>query len=41
VALALRQHAFVTALRQYLSVLGGRAALQGVTLDAADSPLVQ
>jgi peptidyl-prolyl cis-trans isomerase C len=41
VALALRQQAFVTALRQYLSVLGGQATLQGVTLDAADSPLVQ
>jgi peptidyl-prolyl cis-trans isomerase C len=41
VALALRQQAFVTALRQYLSVLGGQATLQGVALDAADSPLVQ
>jgi peptidyl-prolyl cis-trans isomerase C len=41
VELSLRQQAFVTALRQYLAVLGGRAALHGVRLDAADSPLVQ
>lgn len=41
VALALRQQAFVNALRQYLAVLAGQAALEGVDLDAADSPLVQ
>ena len=41
VAMALRQQAFVTALRQYLSVLAGEAALEGVELDAADTPLVQ
>lgn len=41
VAMALRQQAFVTALRQYLSVLAGEAALEGVELDATDTPLVQ
>jgi len=28
-------------LRQYLSVLAGTAAMEGVELDAADTPLVQ
>jgi peptidyl-prolyl cis-trans isomerase C len=41
VAMALRQQAFVTALRQYLGVLAGAAAVDGVALDAADTPLVQ
>ena len=41
VAMALRQQAFVTALRQYLSLLAGAATLAGVELDAADTPLVQ
>ena len=41
VAMALRQQAFVTALRQYLSVLAGEATVEGVELDAADTPLVQ
>jgi len=41
VAMALKQQAFVTALRQYLSVLAGAAALEGVELDAADTPLVR
>ena len=41
VAMALRQKTYVTALRQYLSLLAGEAALVGVDLDAADSPLVQ
>lgn len=41
VAMALRQQAYVTALRQYLSVLAGEAAVEGVDLDAADTPLVQ
>ena len=41
VAMALRHHAFVTALRQYLRLLAGRATLEGVELDAADSPLMQ
>ena len=41
VAMALRQQVFVTALRQYLRLLAGEAALDGVELDAADTPLVQ
>lgn len=41
VAMALRQHSFITALRQYLQLLAGDARLAGVDLDAADSPLVQ
>lgn len=41
VAISLRQQAFVTALRQYLSLLAGAATLEGVELDAADTPLVQ
>ena len=39
--MALRQKAYVTALRQYLQVLAGDADVQGVVLDSADSPLVQ
>lgn len=41
VAQSLRQQGFATALRQYLQLLAGQAQLQGVDLDAADSPLVQ
>ena len=41
VAMALRQQAYVTALRQYLRLLAGQAALEGVELEAADTPLVQ
>ena len=41
VALTLRQQAWVNALRQYLQLLAGAARLEGVSLDAADSPLVQ
>ena len=41
VALALKQQAWVTALRQYLLVLAGDAAVEGVELDAADTPLVR
>ena len=40
-SLALRQQAFVTALRQCISLLAGQAVIEGVILDAADSPLVQ
>mgnify|MGYP000110481268 CR=1 FL=1 len=40
-AMSLRQQAFVTALRQYLSLLAGAAKVEGVELDAADTPLVQ
>ena len=38
---SLRQQAYVTALRQYLSLLAGAAVVKGVVLDAADTPLVQ
>ena len=41
VAMALRQQTFVTALRQYLSLLAGAAAVEGVELDSYDTPLVQ
>jgi len=41
VVMALRQQSFVTALRQYLQLLAGGAALSGVDLEAADTPLVQ
>ena len=41
VANSLRQQAYVTALRQYLSVLAGEARVEGVDLDASDTPLVQ
>ena len=41
VAMALRQQAFVTALRQYLQLLAGEAVIDGVDLDHADTPLVQ
>lgn len=41
VALALRQQAWTTALRQYLRVLAAQATLEGVDLDAAETPLVQ
>lgn len=41
VRMALRQQAYVTALRQCLQVLAGEAMVEGVTLEAADTPLVQ
>ena len=41
VANSLRQQVFVTALRQYLQLLAGQATVEGVDLDAADTPLVQ
>lgn len=41
VQLALRQRGFATALRQYLQLLAGQARLDGVALEASDSPLVQ
>ncbi len=41
IALTLRQQAWVNALRQYLQLLAGAAVVEGVTLDAAESPLVQ
>jgi peptidyl-prolyl cis-trans isomerase C len=36
-----KQQAWVTALRQYLLVLAGAAEVEGVELDAADTPLVR
>ena len=39
--MALRQQTYVTAMRQLLQVLAGEAVIEGVDLDAADSPLVQ
>lgn len=41
VAMSLRQKAYVTALRQYLRLLAGQALIEGVDLEAADTPLVQ
>ena len=41
VAMALRQQAWVTALRQCLQLLAGQARVEGIDLDAADTPLVQ
>ena len=41
VATALRQQVYVTALRQYLQVLAGEAAVEGVEMDATGTPLVQ
>jgi len=41
VAMALRQKTYVTALRQYLRLLAGDAVIEGVDLEAADTPLVQ
>ena len=41
VAMSLRQQVYVTALRQYLRLLAGRAVVEGVDLEAADTPLVQ
>lgn len=41
VANSLRQQVFITALRQYLSLLAGAAAVEGIDLEAADTPLVQ
>lgn len=37
----LQQQSYVTALRQYLQLVAGAARIEGVDLDAADSPLVQ
>lgn len=41
VAQLLRQQLYLTALRQYLSLLAGQAVLTGVALETADSPLLQ
>lgn len=41
IAQTLRQQTYVTALRQYLNLLAGAAQVDGVLLEAADSPLLQ
>jgi len=41
VALALRQQTYVSALRQYLSLLAGQADVRGVSLEASTTPLVR
>ena len=41
VTMSLRQQAYVTALRQYLRLLAGAAHVEGIDLDAADTPLIQ
>jgi peptidyl-prolyl cis-trans isomerase C len=41
VAQSLRQQSYATALRQYLSLLAGQSQVEGIDLDAADTPLVQ
>lgn len=41
VTMALRQQAWVTALRQCLQLLAGQATVEGIDLDAANTPLVQ
>lgn len=41
VAMSLRQQAWTTALRQYLSLLAGQVEVEGVDLERADTPLVQ
>jgi peptidyl-prolyl cis-trans isomerase C len=41
VVMALRQKAYATALRQYLLLLAGTARIEGIDIDAADTPLVQ
>lgn len=41
VALSLRRQSWITALRQYLSVIAGQADVRGVDLDASATPLVR
>jgi peptidyl-prolyl cis-trans isomerase C len=41
VALSLQRQSWITALRQFVSVLAGEADLRGVDLEAASSPLVR
>ncbi|NRF71019.1 peptidylprolyl isomerase [Aquincola sp. S2] len=41
IAATLRQQAWANALRQYLQLLAGQSRIDGVDLQAADSPLVQ
>jgi peptidyl-prolyl cis-trans isomerase C len=41
VAMSLRRQSWITALRQYLSVLAGQADVRGVNLEGSATPLVQ
>ena len=41
IAMDLAQQARATALHQYIRVLAGQAVVEGVELEAADSPLMQ
>jgi len=41
VSMTLMQQSFVTALRQYLSLLAGDAQIEGIDLESAETPLVQ
>ena len=41
VNLSLKQKTYVTALRQYMQLLAGEAFIEGVDIEAADTPLVQ
>jgi peptidyl-prolyl cis-trans isomerase C len=41
VSMTLKQQSFVTALRQYLSLLAADAHIQGIDLESAETPLVQ
>lgn len=41
VIMSLRQKTYVTALRQYMRLLAGQAVIEGVDLEAAETPLVQ
>jgi len=41
VRMTLKQQTYVTALRQYLSLVAGQASVHGVSLEAADTSLVQ
>lgn len=41
VSMTLRQQSFVTALRQYMSLLAAGAVIEGIDLESAETPLVQ
>jgi peptidyl-prolyl cis-trans isomerase C len=41
IAMELAQRSRATALHQYIRLLAGRAAIEGVELEAAETPLVQ
>jgi len=41
VSMTLKQQSFVTALRQYMSLLAADAVIEGLDLESAETPLVQ